>query len=976
MNTLKKLDDYNPRCTPEDFNQSDASSESEPVAPKPQKQNKKPTNVGHCSFHKVFSRKLDDELLQDFKTKNKNGTTYVILRRVFHKGDNDLLNCYFKDDHNPIKVFGNAMVHGYFVCSQQLLKNWTAYDVHEIVPAEVPRRLFFDIDLETKKAEELQKNPEVCAWLENSFESTEEFVDLLRGKVTEAIRDCVSRLCEGLAVPEVAEFCVLNRNRAEKFSYHIIVPNYKVASCYQQKYFNEYLKKDFNIPAVMFEQNIIDLLHKANQSFAMPFAVSKGHKLAHNDEDEQNDDPRDYMVTLGTDENCKFMPVIERMDPRKPVRSFSNGPVSEENVKCAIEMFKKYLPEVAKSYEYSETKGDFINLKRVAPVNCPVCKRSHDGFQGDRAYLTRTPRKCGSIVDYRFGCNRKKDGEKTFHFHAALNFVIMSEDEDEVKGESEDEKAAETPKPVSKKEAAKKKLAIAAVIQQEAKQELTEAESEEKASNRKTKLQQKQEEIEGRKNAANALIVKRAELQAKWLKSDREGPVDFSRDSYTWSDFLEELKMKVFPDEFAAQEFIAEKSRSCAVMCDGGFYVKKDDCDHIYDFVPRGKMNLDLFSVNILNAGQRKPKLADYVEWFRSCAVIHNSPAPTQKYNVLNTWGRIKAQYHEEPNMELVQPWLDFIRKIWACDDETVFMWLLKWFKITCTMAEDKTNKAIFVFGKRGGEGKTMLADLIKMILGKKMAVEMNGLHQLLEKHETAVEGRKFICVNEIAEGREEMKGHFNQLKTYITDKELHINPKNQTPRDISNFANFMLISNHEDAIHIHPRRYMVIEISNHYALPENLVAARKFYKANVKQESADHFYSYLMNLDLDHIDIEEVPMTQAKIRAIERCKSNLEAFLADTQEDFMDDEKNASFSGVRLYVKGKETDETTYWINASGLHDKYSKWCERNKIKNVLGVRAFQAKLDSVFKTEKINRVLCYDLSIFKTANKIQPAQ
>lgn len=970
MQQLKKFNsNYNPRCEPIELNE-ESDTQNKPIEIAQVKTTKKPakkTTIGLPPFAKGFhmTLKKNPQLIEDYHRKNKLETNFVLLRRTFHEEDDDLFNCYFTENNRQIKIYDSNDVNGFFIEYREHLKDLTEYDIHEVIPEDQPRRLFFDIDLETEKTKTLMEDAEICKWLEEPFETMDEFVDLLRGKFIRTVQDCVFALCDGFTMPPmVAQFDTFNRNRAAKYSYHLIVSNYKVANCFQQKYFNTYLKESFGIPAILFENQIIDLLDKPNQCFAMPFAKSKGYQLVNNDTDAEENDPSKFMVTFGTI-GCNTMPVIDRTDCTKP-RTVISDPITDENAQECFEMFKMHMPEVAKSFRFDNVANAFVNLKRIAPVNCPVCNREHEGQTGDRAYLTRTERVSNFIIDYRFGCQRKKDSPKTFLFHAVINKLF---DDDETEDEIKKDDTANENTLTTDSESDSSRLNTARLNLEKAKCEV-------KAIEKKTKLQQKKEKQEEKHSEKDKLNEKKKQLEKKWIEWDEKNHVDFTKDAYTWADFDKKLRKNMFASEFEVEEYIIEYSRKCIVAVNGGFYVKHDDTEHIYDYVPRNKIGLDLIAVGFYGSGQRKPKLSDYVHLFRSCPIIHSSPAQNQKYNVLNTWGKVQAVLKDTPDMTKVQPWLDFIKNIWACGNEQVYKWLLKWFKITCTMSEEKTNKAIFVFGKRGGEGKTMLTNFIKMILGKKMSVEMNGLTQLLEKHETAVEGRKFVVVNEISEGRDEMKNHFNQLKTYITDKELHINPKNQAPRDVFNFANFILISNHEDAIHIHPRRYMVIEISPYYALHENIASARKFYKENVNQDAANNFYSYLMSVDMDDVEIEDIPTTDARIRAIERSRSNLEAFLTEKQEEFNESTETFANGRVNPKIKPDEKEDKAFWVPASYLHGLYSNWCETNKVKNILGVRAFQAKLDSVLPTQKIDRVLCYNIMIFTQKTPIQPAQ
>lgn len=511
-----------------------------------------------------------------------------------------------------------------------------------------------------------------------------------------------------------------------------------------------------------------------------------------------------------------------------------------------------------------------------------------------------------------------------------------------------------------KREAREKKIELERLNKEikDADEEEKRKKEEEKKKNQQSKAQQKKNEEEQKKiKKTNKMTIleQKAAMKLHWSASDQENCIDFTKDEYTWDSFRHNL-VRMFQSELELEQFIMEHSRRCIVRVDGGFYVKKSNNENIYDFIPAGKLaDVDLIFKGMEN---RKPKLSQYVDsCFRYCSIVTCIPSEKVAPNILNTWGKIEAK-RVQVDMSKVQPWLDFIRKIWAREDEAVFKWLLRWFQITCTMSPKKTNKAIFVFGTRGGEGKSLLANFIKMILGPKMTAENNGLSQMLEKHENAVEGKKFVIVNEIQEGREDMAAHFNQLKTYITDTDIRVNPKNKEQRNVKNYSNLLLISNHEDAIFMHPRRYMVIEIDNHYAQPANQKAARLFATQNLTMEAADHFYSYLMELDLADVDIEEIPNTDARNRAIERCKNFIELFVEVVEEDFK--ESKAKFE----VCDDEPTDEKNYWVTAAHLHRHYEQFCEKNKIKQVHGLIGFQHKIGRYVSSKKIEKRLSYNMA------------
>ena len=482
------------------------------------------------------------------------------------------------------------------------------------------------------------------------------------------------------------------------------------------------------------------------------------------------------------------------------------------------------------------------------------------------------------------------------------------------------------------------------------------------------------------KRNKSTMEAEKKQFELKWAKWDKENVVDFTNSNYTWTDFIEFLKLKTFADEFEAEKFIAEYSRKCIVAVNENFYIKYDNDEQIYQCESKTNIKLNMIFVSFYtNQLQQNKRLSDYTYLFRSCSTVYDSPTQKQNVDALNIWGRPQAKLHEHPDMSKVQPWLNFIKNIWASGDEKVYKWLLKWFKITCTMSDKKTSKAIFVFGKKAGDSAATLVNFIKMILGRKMSTELNGIQQLIEHQKSANSSHKFVAVNNVLENRNELKNNFQLLKSYITNKDC---AASQEQKNTENFANFIFISNNENITHLSNKTYMVIEISPQLS-PENIAIARTFCSENLNQNAADNFYSYLMNKDLSDINIDEVPLTDARIHSIEYYKSDLEAFLTEMQEEF--NESLDNFIDGRIIVRHKTKTqeekkeqeaqiEKTFWVKASWLYERYTNWCEVNKIKNTTPIRMFYNKVADIFRKDKVcGKIIVHDLTLFNKNTDIR---
>jgi hypothetical protein len=156
---------------------------------------------------------------------------------------------------------------------------------------------------------------------------------------------------------------------------------------------------------------------------------------------------------------------------------------------------------------------------------------------------------------------------------------------------------------------------------------------------------------------------------------------------------------------------------------------------------------------------------------------------------------------------------------------------------------------------------------------------------------------------------KDEFKANFDKIKMLITDKHLQIEPKGVNPYEIDNISNFLLFSNHRDAIIIEEedRRYATFEMSNcHKGDHEyfNNLAEKCF-----NQATADAFYTYL--LEFPAVELKNIPDTELRTEMINLSKPTPLKFYDAIYED-------------ELYEIGEK-------IQPTELYNKYVNWCQAN---------------------------------------------
>lgn len=111
------------------------------------------------------------------------------------------------------------------------------------------------------------------------------------------------------------------------------------------------------------------------------------------------------------------------------------------------------------------------------------------------------------------------------------------------------------------------------------------------------------------------------------------------------------------------------------------------------------------------------------------------------------------------------------------------------------------------------GAGKTYLAEVMKAVLGKEHVKTISGATIRSGYNEWAF-GFQMVVLEEVRAAGTSKHDIMNTLKELVTNDNVPINEKFRNSRDIDNISNYMMFSNHHDALALTPgdRRYFVIK--------------------------------------------------------------------------------------------------------------------------------------------------------------------
>jgi hypothetical protein len=201
------------------------------------------------------------------------------------------------------------------------------------------------------------------------------------------------------------------------------------------------------------------------------------------------------------------------------------------------------------------------------------------------------------------------------------------------------------------------------------------------------------------------------------------------------------------------------------------------------------------------------------------------------------------------------------------------------------------------------GDGKSLFGELLELVLGFDNVRLMNADTVQSSPFSGWVEGQCVTVFEEVKFHGHNRYDVVNKLKPYIANNRVEKHSKGLDPGSVFNVTNYLLLTNHEDAIpvEIGDRRYFIL-FSPFRLLSDMAVVLEGDYMMTVKEHFEEVFSSVRENpaqLALWLVEAEtpaefdpdgEAPMTEAKGVMSSNSRSDLELVVADVIEDVSSD--------------------------------------------------------------------------------------
>ena len=408
-------------------------------------------------------------------------------------------------------------------------------------------------------------------------------------------------------------------------------------------------------------------------------------------------------------------------------------------------------------------------------------------------------------------------------------------------------------------------------------------------------------------------------------------------DPYTYQTFQNEFKERQFDSWEEAHEVLGSIYPKVIgrVLRGEGSYIKKLDNGGV-DVVK--KLGASDFNINITCLKPPKRKFSDYLfqqNGFGNYVCKLEACKPTD----FNLWSGFQGKRTDQrsPGLELMK---QFVLDSWAAGNEEYYNYIISWFAGLITNTRGINMVALAMIAKQG-TGKGFFLSFMKYLLRSVNVCEVAGIGPITQKHNTVMQNKRLVVINEMSSSKDEFKSNFDKIKTYITDPVISIEPKGVNAYQIDNISNFLLFTNHRDAIIVEEsdRRYAVFEMSDVHRNDTNYFDMLE--EKCFNQEVADAFYTYL--LDFPAVPIRSIPDTELRREMINLSKSTPLKFLdAVKEEDLFDDETE---------------------VNATVFYQKYVEWCRDNGERNTYTSTKFGTCLKGRLEKKKTRTGMMYML-------------
>jgi hypothetical protein len=247
-----------------------------------------------------------------------------------------------------------------------------------------------------------------------------------------------------------------------------------------------------------------------------------------------------------------------------------------------------------------------------------------------------------------------------------------------------------------------------------------------------------------------------------------------------------------------------------------------------------------------------------------------------------------KFQYKDNfvVDMEKINFILEHIKTVLFNNKSELYNFYFQVLHNMFTNPSQKTGILVNFFGKPG-IGKTIISELISLILTSENSVSVATKDRLVQKFNKLLENKILITVEECTSVGKEKHGFFDELKAKVTNKTIISEAKFGETQEVEDFSNYHFISNNpfNTKIEAHDRRVFCNEPNDDYILKksekENLEYFERLRDDKNSDNVQEHFFHWICRFD-KNIPLNRIPESESRKRQINLSADSVTKYICN----------------------------------------------------------------------------------------------
>ena len=314
-------------------------------------------------------------------------------------------------------------------------------------------------------------------------------------------------------------------------------------------------------------------------------------------------------------------------------------------------------------------------------------------------------------------------------------------------------------------------------------------------------------------------------------------------------------------------------NRSIAYIVEGGdgFWITKNFDEHGNMYIKRVRdLSKDLkqsysFVCDSLDYSMNKItvyKLYDIVKAYRSCVAFEKlsflphsgkTTASSLCRDHFNTFVEYPVKYNPswQVDLTLLEPLFYHIRHVLANNDDLSFEYIVRWMAHIIQKPQERTGVCL-TFTSAQGTGKGIWWEWFgERIIGKNQYLLLDSIDVLFQRFNSEQEGKLLTILDEAQLYSVQHKNN-DRFKSVLTERTLRVEPKGLPVYTVTNYNNFVMLTNHElpTRIDISDRRHACFQVSTCYM--RDKAYFDRLARLQNRPDVIENFYHFLEDLPIN----------------------------------------------------------------------------------------------------------------------------